>query len=65
MHPPFSRFQKDLKTEFLVSMRRQNVALIHLASRERSEVITEVKPNETGPSSAWWRQAEIENHAAL
>lgn len=56
---------KRSQSRISVSMRRQNVALIHLASHQRSEVITEVKPNETGPSSAWWRQAEIENHAAL
>lgn len=63
-HLHISWFLKDLKTEVWVSWRRQNVALIHLASRQRSEAITGVNPNETGPSSAWWRQAEIENHAA-
>lgn len=52
----------DLQTEF--SLGRVNAALIHLASRQRSEVTAEVNPNETSPSSAWWRQAENENHAA-
>lgn len=55
---------KRSQNRIWVSLRRQNVALIHLASRQRSEAITEVNPNETGPSSAWWRRAEIENHAA-
>lgn len=55
---------KRSQSRILVSLRRQNVALIHSASRQWSEVITEVNPNETSPSSAWWRQAEIENHAA-
>lgn len=55
---------KRSENRILVSSRRENVALIHLASRQRSEVITEVNPNETSPSSAWWQQAENENHAA-
>ncbi len=48
----------------LVGLRRQNIALIHLDSPQRSEVIAEVNPKETGPSFAWWHQAEIENHSA-
>lgn len=60
----FFLISKRSQNHILVSLRRQDVALIHLASRQRSEVIAGVNPNETGPSSAWWRQAEIENRAA-
>lgn len=56
--------KKKISNRILVSSRRQNDALTHLASRQWWEVITEVNPHETDPSSAWWRQAEIENHAA-
>lgn len=54
----------SFKMEFLFSWRRQNVALIRPASLQWSKAITEVNPHETDPSSAWWRQAEIENHPA-
>lgn len=42
-------FKTAPRNRIWVSMRRQNVALIHSASPQRSGVIAEVKPNETGP----------------
>lgn len=42
-------FKTTPRNRIWVSMRRQNVALIHSASPQRSGVIAEVKPNETGP----------------
>lgn len=55
---------KRSRNRILVSLRSLNVALIHLASHQWSEMVAEVNPNETGPSSAWRCQAETENHAA-
>lgn len=40
-------------------MGERKISLIHLVSLQRSEVIAEVKPNETDSSAAWRRQAEI------
>lgn len=62
--PPFPPVLKRPQSRILFSQRRQNVALIRSASPRRSKLITEVNPNETDPSSAWWSRAEIENHAA-
>lgn len=62
--PAFLKKKKKISNWISGSFRRQNIALIHLASRRWPPAIAEGNPGETAPSSAWWRHAETENHAA-